>query len=67
MTWKEFEEKYHFRDADKCCMNCRHGAEEYYGDCRCLHPLVADNEEFCGNATHNVCDLWDKREKGGSR
>ncbi|MBO7686727.1 MAG: hypothetical protein J6V72_10095 [Kiritimatiellae bacterium] len=59
MTWKDFEKAYNFREADKCCANCKHGEVEYEGECTCNHPLI-DKYECSGNMINNVCDLWEK-------
>lgn len=59
MTWEEFEKAYNFREADKCCANCKHGRVGYEGECSCVHPFVF-HQKLTGNMVHNVCDLWDK-------
>ena len=63
MTWEEFSKAYNFREAEKCCANCKSGEVEYEGECICGHPLVAECGRLTGNMINNVCDLW---EKGGA-
>lgn len=65
MTWAEFREAHNFRKAEKCCANCRYGAEGYEGECDCSHPLVdADERWLMGGTIANVCDLWER--EGGA-
>ena len=58
MTWEDFKTKYHLRDADRCCANCKHGDVQYDGECSCDHPLCQDSI-MAGEWTHSVCDLWE--------
>ena len=59
MTWRDFQEKYHFRCAEKCCENCKHGEGDYDGDAHCHHPLV-EEDRSAGGCDYCVCDLWEK-------
>lgn len=45
----------HFREADKCCANCKFGENGWEGEATCHHPsLIGENYVM----QHNVCDSW---------
>ena len=61
MTWREFQETHNFRITEKCCMTCKHGLEDYDGECDCRHPLIdADDRWRATDTIANVCDLWER-------
>ena len=64
ITWDEFEKKYHFRQAERCCENCAFGNPGYEGECDCEHPCLTAsgaNGRYC----NDVCDLWEKEARHG--
>ena len=64
MTWIEFSEKYHVRQTDKCCDNCKHGEDDYDGCAKCRHPYLDDGGSgFSGACDNSVCDLWEARRE----
>ena len=66
MTWVEFAKTYHFRVAERCCANCKHGKVRYGGECDCTHPLVVDDDDITGRSIADVCDLWDTNKPNGN-
>lgn len=69
---EDFERESHYRIADRCCGNCKHGLGDFEGEATCEHPkrndfghcgdpgdrkVMTDNVWQC-----NVCDWWEKRE-----
>ena len=63
-----FEKKYNFRMAERCCLNCKHGAPEYDGAATCDHPERAYKDDDgkmrmgCYNCSaHNVCNAWEMK------
>lgn len=65
MTWEEFKKQYSFRDAEKCCINCKHGYPKHEGECDCNHPLLVDKQPLCGVPSFSVCDAWEA--EGGAK
>ncbi len=58
MTAEEFRDKYHVRDCDKHCGNCRHGTDLMCdGMYNCHHEKV-DGGMFVYDG--DVCDCWEK-------
>lgn len=62
-----FEQKYNYRVAEKCCLNCKHGEPEYEGEASCTHP-ERDYEEGGETMTGyyncdlcHVCDAWERK------
>lgn len=67
MTWDEFKTAYNFREAEKCCANCKHGElDSDWEACKCLHPLIEDDYGWRnhGGMINSVCDLWEMKEGG---
>ena len=60
MNWIEFKRKYHYRCAERCCSNCKHGENDYDGIAKCHHPLVKDNSS--DGSDYCVCDRWERKE-----
>lgn len=58
MTWDDFTKKYNFRQTERCCATCKHGAEGYEGECGCKHPLISDRL-LAGGMINDICDLWE--------
>ena len=66
MTWHEFKEAHHLRMADRCCLNCEHGREDYDGESYCHHPAIEEGRYSRSNWS-DVCDMWEKKkEEGGA-
>ena len=60
MKWQEFKTAHNFRIAEKCCANCKHGAEGYESECDCENPLIDEEDRWrAGGEINNVCDLWE--------
>lgn len=60
MTKKEFIEKYHVGQCERCCGNCRLWRDHMYeGDGDCVHPDVED--DFMCTQADDVCDKWEGR------
>lgn len=68
-SYKDFEMKFNYRTADRCCANCKHGENEYDGCCTCRHRerfdlgRDADSRIMSYNVMQcNVCDAWEAKE-----
>ena len=57
MTNQEFEKKYNYRMADKCCGCCRHGDSEADGECACKHP---DRDGYGLTDQCCICDEFEE-------
>ena len=71
-SFRDFEKKYNYRVAGKCCGSCKHGELEYEGNCTCHHParfdFGRDNDQriMSYNAVLCcVCDAWEKSDNVG--
>ena len=61
----EFDQKYHRREAEKCCASCMHGCPDFEGEARCSHPKRGYNpgeKVRLNTQCDSVCDLWEKRK-----
>lgn len=64
MTWDDFKAAYNFRMAEKCCENCKHGWEDFEGECYCQNPKLDEIGCYRNRGmVNNVCDLWERREE----
>ena len=68
---EDFERKYNYRLAERCCANCKHGENGYEGCATCRHPERFDfgrHNDFRIRAYNvnqsDVCDAWEKSEGG---
>ena len=66
---KDFEKKFNYRTADRCCANCKHGENEYEGGATCHHVerfdfgRDADIRIMSYNVLQcDVCDAWEAKE-----
>ena len=69
-SMKDFEDKFHYRVAERCCGNCAHGGLEYEGGGTCHHPERFDygHDDDCRISSYNVmqccvCDAWKKKDE----
>lgn len=68
---EDFEKKFNYRTADRCCVNCKYGESEWEGGGTCHHPERFDfgRDDDTRIMSYNVlqcdvCDAWEKKEGG---